>query len=1635
PSGAVLVVGAGAAQRPAIAAIHPAARWLDIAAEADIGALADRLRSFGDLDHVLWLAPPSADGLDTLVGQQRAGLLHLFRLVKALLQLGYGDRALGLTVVTRGTQAVYAGDIPDPAHAGLHGFTGALAKECPRWSVRSLDLEEDSGWPVREMAALPDGGAEMGGEVLAHRGGQWFRRFLGPVAALPDGPPVYRQNGVYVVIGGAGGIGEAWTRHVIAEAGAQVVWIGRRQPDAAIRAKLDALAQPGPAPVYIAADAADRDSLQAAFAAIKRRWPAVHGVIHAAVGVFDRSIAEVDERHFREVLSVKIDAGVHVAQVFGGEPLDFILFFSSIVALETNGGLSGYAAGGAFADALALHLQGRRPYPVKVINWGHWDVGTGATIADATRTRLRRGGVVPIQPAEGMAALRRLLSTPLRQVVVLKTSRLAAHPLFDGGRTLHVAADGVPGLAQLPPALERFGDRVEALAPLSLFNNTALEAALLPLFAATLRALNLSDGDGGEGVPGFYRQWLRAGRALLAERGADRPAADPARAWEDWERAKRQALNHADLAAAIELVEACLRGLPDVLAGRVRATDIIFPDSSMRRVEGVYRDNAVADHFNGLLAAALAAAVEERLRHDAGARLRILEVGAGTGGTTALVLPRLAPYRENIEEYAYTDLSKAFLFHAEERFVGDYPFVRPCLFDVEKPLAGQGVAAGQYDMVIATNVLHATRNIHRTLATCKATLRKGGLLLLNEISTRSLFAHLTFGLLEGWWLSEDQPLRIPDSPGLYPERWRTVLEQEGFSPVLFPAPGTHALGQQVVVARGDGVVWQAAAPQAAKPAAPVPPPSVREVPAAPTPAGGEALKAAANRHLKALVARSLRMERDDIDEREPLEAYGIDSILVVQITNALREVFPDVPSTLLFECRTVDALSEHFIRNDPDRLTALTGVAPRASDAASAPQDRQAAPAPARSVGGARPPDARDAIAVIGMSCRFPQADTPDEYWEILKAGKSCIREVPAERWPLDGFFHPDPDEAVERGKSYAKWGGFLDNVTEFDPLFFNIAPKEAAAIDPQERLFLQSAWEALEDAGYTRERLTKEFRQQLGVFVGITRTGFDLFGPDLWRRGETVYPHTSFSSVANRLSYFLNARGPSVPVDTMCSSSLTAIHQACQNLRAGECELAIAGGVNVYLHPSGYVGLSAARMLSKDGLCRSFGKGGNGFVPGEGVAALLLKPLSRAIADGDRIHATIRATHVNHGGRTNGYTVPNPQAQAELVRDALRKAGVDARAVSCIEAHGTGTELGDPIEVAGLTQAFRHFTADNGFCALGSAKSNIGHLEAAAGISGVVKVILQMRHRQLAPSLHAAELNPNIDFSRTPFVVQRTLADWPRPRVARQGEVREFPRIAGVSSFGAGGANAHVVLEEYTDTRPATPVPPGGCVVVLSARSEERLKVYAGKLLAFLDRRMAAGDAPALADVAYTLQVGREAMEQRLGLVAGTLEELRDTLAGWLGGSADAAELYAGNVRDHKEVISAFAGDGAMQDTLAAWFREGKHGRLLKLWSKGLHVDWEGLYADAAGRPRRVSLPTYPFATTRYWLPVAAPVAESRTRAEAPAIEPAAKPAAVEPSAPAPAPLAKPCAIVLCDPASVPTAFAPPAAPPRITL
>jgi len=607
------------------------------------------------------------------------------------------------------------------------------------------------------------------------------------------------------------------------------------------------------------------------------------------------------------------------------------------------------------------------------------------------------------------------------------------------------------------------------------------------------------------------------------------------------------------------------------------------------------------------------------------------------------------------------------------------------------------------------------------------------------------------------------------------------------------------------------------------------------------------------KYLRTVFEGLFGLKEGSIEDEVTFEEYGIDSILIKKFNFHIENTFTSLPKTLLFEYSNIKELADYLIENhmgEAEKLFAgnekLKEKSLKAEMVKQEVKDVYEA-SYHKDINGKADSD----IAIIGMSGRYPMADNLDEFWENIRSGKDCITEIPKSRWDYNRFYHPDRSK-VKEGKIYCKWGGFVNDADKFDAAFFNISPREAEAMDPQERLFLQTVWETLEDSGYAGRISNRNSKNNagsdIGVFVGVTTNSYPYVGMDICSKGEVLIPFASPWSIANRVSFFFGFSGPSMPVDTACSSSLAAVYMACESIKRGECSMAIAGGVNLYLHPFKYLQMCSSRMLSPRGRCFSFGEGGDGFVPGEGVGALLLKPLSQAVKDGDNIYGVVKGGYMNHGGSTNGFMVPNPRAQANVISKALENAGINPSTISYIEAHGTGTELGDPIEIEGISRVFRQHTDKKQYCSIGSVKSNIGHLESAAGISGITKILLQMKNREIAPSLHAEKLNPNIDFESSPFCVQQKLSEWKQPVVIEGGREIRIPRRAGISSFGAGGTNVHIVIEEYEgnvcDKTANKEYEDNKCVIVLSASDEESLKLYAGKLRSYIEGHAGACEA-----------------------------------------------------------------------------------------------------------------------------------------------------------------------------------------------
>ncbi|MDB4987341.1 MAG: malonyl CoA-acyl carrier protein transacylase, partial [Myxococcaceae bacterium] len=671
-------------------------------------------------------------------------------------------------------------------------------------------------------------------------------------------------------------------------------------------------------------------------------------------------------------------------------------------------------------------------------------------------------------------------------------------------------------------------------------------------------------------------------------------------------------------------------------------------------------------------------------------------------------------------------------------------------------------------------------------------------------------------------------------------------------------------------------------------------------------------------------SRAAGIPRAEIDPRMALERYGLSSRIATEVAAQInRELAVSaVPATLLYEHRDLASVARAIAScaaNHVQNIPAAAGPSVRLEGAQRATE---------RGLNDAEP------IAIIGLAGRYPGASDMHALWQRLCSGEDLVARRPAERSLGSALVH----------------GGLLDDVESFDPFLFGITPADAARMDPQERLFLEVVWEALEDACFPPTRLKRELAGQVGVFVGVMHNEYPLLGRDLSTHEQPVDAGGTPAGIANRVSYHLDLSGPSLAVDTMCSSALVALQMAVDALRRGQVRLAIVGGTNLSLHANKFVQQERLGMTSSHGRCRSFGAGADGFVPGEGVGAIILCRLADAEQSNARIHALVRGAAVNHGGKVNGFTVPNPEAQTRVVLAALKDAGVSAETVSYVEAHGTGTALGDPLELRALSAALG-LNAGTPVLTVGSVKSNMGHLEAAAGIAGITKVLLQMRHKTIAPSLHCAKPNPDIDWR---FL---RVAHEAEPWAPRRELGREVWR-AGVSSFGAGGVNAHVLLEAYEEPTLTQTDVVGAQLLVLSAATSDALSLAADRLAAWC--AAAELSQVRLADVAATLQTGREALKERWACVSRDLPDFVQQLR------AFAREGQAG-CRGRARLGEPPVVAGTDLHSTAA------------RWVLGADVDWEAMHA---GPRRKLTLPTYSFTRMRCWVDDVLPVSTASKRA-----------------------------------------------------
>jgi acyl transferase domain-containing protein/acyl carrier protein len=690
------------------------------------------------------------------------------------------------------------------------------------------------------------------------------------------------------------------------------------------------------------------------------------------------------------------------------------------------------------------------------------------------------------------------------------------------------------------------------------------------------------------------------------------------------------------------------------------------------------------------------------------------------------------------------------------------------------------------------------------------------------------------------------------------------------------------------------------------------------------------------------VARILDEPAGDLDPSRSLSELGVDSVGYSAVSAFLERQFGvAVPPQALFEFSSVQDTAAHVAE-------LIVGRQPEPPAAAAAPLAALAAADALYSK--------RD-IAIIGVACKLPGADDPDQYWDLIRSGAAMMREFPSRRAPVVDADSP----------GYLR-GGFVEDVDAFDAGFFGISPREALAMDPQQRLFLECAWQAFENAGYTSAQLSGS---NTAVFAGASSFDyFELLLRTQAARTTHIGTGVSHAVLANRISHQFHLKGASEAIDTACSSGLVALWHAVEALRRGESDLALVGGVNVLASRTAFQVFADAGMLSREGVCRPFDAAAAGYVRGEGVVCLLVKRAADAVRDGDRMWAVVKGGAVRHSGRTNSLTAPNPDAQAEVIVAAIKDADIDPLSIGYVEAHGTGTALGDPIEANGLKRAFRRLHAERGRAevaphfTIGSVKAQIGHLEAGAGLAGLLKAVLALGHHTIPGSPYLTDINPQIDLADACFRLSRETMPWKEPALERQ------PRRAGVSSFGFGGVNAHVVLEEAPAATPRAAAALGSHLFVLSAKTAEALRVRSGALADVLASQCFASEGEEqsyLRDLAFTLR-RKTPLTHRLAVLATSATELTAHLRQGPQGTQNVAAGIA-QASTH-EAMSLFTSEAEIEERLRALAAAGELRKLADLWVKGFGIDWERIVPRAGAA--LVTTPGYPFARESFWVPFA---------------------------------------------------------------
>ncbi|RAP32030.1 hypothetical protein DID76_01545 [Candidatus Marinamargulisbacteria bacterium SCGC AG-414-C22] len=691
---------------------------------------------------------------------------------------------------------------------------------------------------------------------------------------------------------------------------------------------------------------------------------------------------------------------------------------------------------------------------------------------------------------------------------------------------------------------------------------------------------------------------------------------------------------------------------------------------------------------------------------------------------------------------------------------------------------------------------------------------------------------------------------------------------------------------------------------------------------------------------------------------------GIDSNKLIEIANDIEsEIGIELYPTLFFEYQCIHDLSQYFFEEYSHNFTQYLNIpepfAPNHTEKEGHDEYIQEADTAATKDQPVFTPSNNSSknsdIAIIGMSATLPGSKNLHEFWKHLDNKTNLIKEIPQDHFDYKPWYSSTQNM---ENSLYSKWGSFIDDVDKFDSEFFGFVAREADVMDPQLRHLLQVLYHTTEDAGY----INSIRGSNTGMFVGAC---FHDYQTEMIYQKKPIEVYDGIGNsptmLANRPSFYFDLKGPSFTIDTACSSSLVAIHQACKAIQNGECDMAFASGVNLLLTPGHYAYFCRLGALSKTGRCHTFDKRADGYVPGEGIAAILLKPLSEALKDGDQIHGIIKGSSVRHSGYTSTITAPSVTGEVSVIKNAWKDANIDPKSISYIEAHGTGTPLGDPIELQAIQKSFSEEANNEFSCYVGSAKAHLGHLEGAAGIVGVIKVLLSMKHQQIPAMPDFKDLNPLVKMSEN-MIINTATIPW---------KTSDYPRRAGVNSFGFGGAFAHVVLEEYIP--PEQPLHqtiknPASFLMVFSARNAKDLTCMAQNMLSYLKTCSDENQQQLLSNISYTLQVGRDSMEHRLTIITHSIADFVSKLEQLITTNEPVNHCLKGTRSSHETVTDLFNKDKALQASFQTYFSENtpKLSNIASLWVKGFDINWKLLYQQHL--PNIISLPGYPFAKHSHW-------------------------------------------------------------------